>query len=189
MSKDRVAAFMDAILAIIMTILVLELKKPEAPTIEAVWALRNDFFSYFVSFFWLGAMWINIHNQWHGMEKVSNTAIWWGMGMLFFASLIPYVTSFVSEHFTNLFAQLMYSVVVLLVSIANVGLGNAMIRANNQKEEGLSYSSRNILIADYGIKGIGILLAIFIYPPFAMMGIVLAGVVVTFIPLAFSKAR
>ena len=61
MNKERLAAFMDAILAIIMTILILELKKPEAATIKALWNLRVDFFAYTLSFFWLGTMWVNLH--------------------------------------------------------------------------------------------------------------------------------
>ena len=56
MSKERLSAFTDAILAIIMTILVLELKKPEAADWASLWALKSDFFSYAVSFFWLGAI-------------------------------------------------------------------------------------------------------------------------------------
>ena len=98
MSKDRLSAFMDAILAIIMTILVLELKKPDDTNWAALWALRSEFFSYAVSFFWLGAMWINIHNRWANIEKVDNMVLWAAIIMLFFASFFPYVTSFVSYY-------------------------------------------------------------------------------------------
>ena len=76
MRKDRVAAFTDAVLAIIMTILVLELKKPGSLTIEALWNLRFSFFSYALSFFWLGSMWINIHNEWESIDRINSKTLW-----------------------------------------------------------------------------------------------------------------
>ena len=71
MNKERLAAFMDAILAIIMTILILELKKPETVTLKALWDLKIDFFAYTISFFWLGTMWINLHNEWHKIKYIT----------------------------------------------------------------------------------------------------------------------
>lgn len=186
MSKDRLAAFTDAILAIIMTILVLELEKPADASWTALWALRSSFFSYAVSFFWLGAMWVNIHNQWSRIEKIDNKVIWWSIVMLFFASFFPYVTSFVSEHFTSLFAQMFYSVVVIFVSLSNMALGNAVEKVNEASAM-LSYNERKVVTADLMIKAAGILLAILFYPPLAMFGIILAGCVVTFGPALLQK--
>ena len=186
MNKERLSAFTDAILAIIMTILVLELKKPEAADWASLWALRSDFFSYAVSFFWLGAMWVNIHNQWSRIEKIDNKVIWWSIIMLFFASFFPYVTSFVSDHFTSLFAQMFYSVVVICVSLSNMALGRAVAGANGQTSA-LDYSSRRIVAADLIIKAVGIILAIFIYPPITMFAVILAGCVVTFLPHFVSR--
>ena len=166
----------------------LELKRPDAPTWEALWAVHTDFFSYVVSFFWLGAMWINIHNQWHGIEKINNYVLWWSIIMLFFASLIPYVTAFVGEHFDNLFAQLLYSVVVIGVSISNLVLGSEVAKAN-PKNQVISYSTRKVVAVDLIIKALGILLAILVYPPFAMIGIIVAGVIMTFLPLLLNKKK
>lgn len=188
MTKDRLAAFTDAILAIIMTILVLELKRPDAPTWEALWAVHTDFFSYVVSFFWLGAMWINIHNQWHGVEKINNRILWWSIIMLFFASIIPYVTAFVGDNFESLFAQLMYSIVVIGVSISNLFLGAEVAKANPQNEV-ISYSTRKVVAADLIIKAVGILLAILIYPPLAIISIIVAGAIITFVPLILNKRK
>ena len=110
-----------------------------------------------------------------------NKVIWWSIIMLFFASFFPYVTSFVSNHFTSLFAQMFYSVVVICVSLSNMVLGQAVARANGS-ESALDYSSRKIVAADLIIKAIGIILAVLIYPPIAMFAIILAGCVVTFVP-------
>ena len=108
--------------------------------------------------------------------------------MLFFASFFPYVTSFVSDHFTSLFAHMFYSVVVICVSLSNMALGQAVARANGL-ESALDYSSRKIVAADLVIKAIGIMLAILIYPPVAMFAIILAGCVVTFLPLIVNRRK
>ncbi len=75
MEKEKLGAFMDAVLAIIMTILVLELEKPSAPTFKAIWELKMNFFAYTLSFFWLGTFWINIHNQWGRIKYVSKNVV------------------------------------------------------------------------------------------------------------------
>lgn len=84
MGKERLMAFTDAVLAIIMTILVLELERPEAATLAALWALKENFFAYALSFFWLGTMWVNLHNEWHGISQISNAVVWWSVVLLFF---------------------------------------------------------------------------------------------------------
>ena len=101
MSKERLGAFMDAVIAIVMTILVLELEKPAAPTLAAFWALRINFAAYALSFLWLAALWTSLHNAWHVIEKISSRTVWLSIGLLFFSSLFPYATSLVSTYFTS----------------------------------------------------------------------------------------
>ncbi len=69
MNKERLAAFTDAVLAIIMTILVLELEKPKHVSLAGLWDLRANFFAYTLSFFWLGLMWSTHHSNWHKVKK------------------------------------------------------------------------------------------------------------------------
>lgn len=83
MSKDRLVAFTDAVIAIIMTILVLELQKPASMTWSAVWDLRMNFFAYTISFFWIGTMWVNMHRAWDRIEKINNKLVWISMLLLF----------------------------------------------------------------------------------------------------------
>ena len=96
MVKERLVAFFDAVLAIIMTILVLELEKPSEISLKGFLALKENFFAYVLSFFWLGTMWVNHHNEWMGIEKISVKTVWTTMLTLFFSSLFPYSTSIVS---------------------------------------------------------------------------------------------
>ena len=131
MRKDRVAAFTDAVLAIIMTILVLELKKPESLTIEALWNLRFSFFSYALSFFWLGSMWINIHNEWESIDRINSKTLWIVLLLLFFCSMIPYATDLVSGDFSNKLAQGFYGVFVILVTLANIALSVVLQEENS----------------------------------------------------------
>ena len=83
MNKERLIAFTDAVLAIIMTILVLELEKPTVPTLEAFWALRQNFFAYFLSFFWLGSLWIALNGICEKVERISTAVTWWNLALLF----------------------------------------------------------------------------------------------------------
>jgi uncharacterized membrane protein len=181
MSKERLMAFTDAILAIIMTILVLELAKPAEATWAAVWALRGNLFAYTVSFFWLGAMWINIHNIWQNIERISTGVLWWSIVMLFFSSLIPYVTSFASDHMMSKMALSFYWVVVMLVSVSNILLNNAVEKANADVEGLVAVSDqmRKWMWLDLGLKFVGLLVAVTVFPPAAMFSILLAGVVPT----------
>ena len=95
MTKERLVAFFDAVLAIIMTILVLELEKPSEVSLKGFLALKENFFAYTLSFFWLGISWINHHNEWIGV-KISEKNI---MGnnydtIFFFVFSIFYSNSF-----------------------------------------------------------------------------------------------
>lgn len=108
---------MDAVIAIVMTILVLELEKPSAPTLEAFLALKINFAVYALSFLWLAAMWTSLHNAWHVVDKISNRTMWLSMGLLFFSSLFPYATSLVSMYFTSRVVQGFYGIVVIATTI------------------------------------------------------------------------
>ena len=137
MEKDRLGAFIDAVLAIIMTILVLELPRPETYDIAGLWALRTNFFAYALSFFWLGAMWVNIHQSYRAVEKISQKTVWSAIVMLFFSSFYPYATKLIADAFFNKAMQGLYGVVVLLITFSVLGY---------YKEKVISISSENLLI-------------------------------------------
>lgn len=98
MSKDRMVNFFDATLAIIMTILVLDLNLPDSPTLEGLWDMRLSFFAYALSFFWLGTMWVHQVQSWSKATKVNSNCLWWTLILLFCSSLIPFTTSFVADN-------------------------------------------------------------------------------------------
>ena len=183
MGKERLMAFTDAVLAIIMTILVLELEKPETATFEALWDLKENFFAYALSFFWLGTMWVNLHNEWHDISKVTNAVVWWSVILLFFSSLIPYAIRFVNVDYNSGVTQGFYGIMVLLVTLSNVGLSRALEKANHDEKDikGGIADNRKRLYLDIGIKVIALILTLTVFPS-AMMISVLITMVLMMIP-------
>lgn len=178
MEKERLVTFTDAVLAIIMTILVLELKKPTEPTLAQLWALRESFLAYAMSFFWLGSMWINLHNTWSKANIISTKVIGWNIVLLFLLSLIPYTTSLVSTYYDNAVIQGLYGVVVILISIVNIVLNKVLNRANkgNKDLSKITKKYMEALIVDVDIKILGLAIAIAIYPQAMMISVFLAAV-------------
>ena len=190
MNKERLAAFMDAVLAIIMTILILELKKPETATLKALWNLRIDFFAYTISFFWLGTMWVNLHNEWHKIKYITPLIVWVNVVLLFFSSFFPYVTSFVTSYYNSSVAQGFYGVIVLAVTFCNIISGHLIGKANRNDEksqESLKIRMRWLSI-DTIIKIIGLIISCTFYPPAMMTSvyITLLGIV---LPAQYKAAK
>ena len=190
MNKERLAAFMDAILAIIMTILILELKKPETATLKALWNLRVDFFAYTLSFFWLGTMWVNLHYEWHKIKYITPAVVWANVVLLFFSSFFPYVTSFVTSYYNSSVAQGFYGIIVLAVTFCNIISGHLIGKANRNDEksqESLKIRMRWLSI-DIIIKIMGLIISCTFYSPAMMISvyITLLGIV---LPAQYKAAK
>jgi uncharacterized membrane protein len=118
MNKTRLEAFSDGVIAIIITIMVLELKVPHSVSIDAVVALWPVFLSYVLSFIYVGIYWNNHHHLLHAARSVSGGTLWANLHLLFWLSLIPFATGWMGEnHFANVPAAL-YGGVLLLCAIA-----------------------------------------------------------------------
>jgi uncharacterized membrane protein len=127
MSKTRLEAFSDGVMAILITILVLELKIPHAADWEALRPLAPVFLTYVLSFVFLGIYWNNHHHLLHTMDTVNGRILWANQHLLFWLSLIPFVTGWMGE---NHFAQLptaIYGVVMLCSALAYYILVRAII--------------------------------------------------------------
>lgn len=183
LKKERLSAFTDAVLAIIMTILVLELKKPETVSLAGFLELKENFFAYTLSFFWLGTMWINLHNEWYKIKKINGYTLWGTIAMLFFSSLFPYATSIVSENFTNVAAQAFYGSIVILITITNILTYHTLVKANSTEPEIKKqiHARNNWLQLDLAIKIIGLVLTLTLFPT-AMTFAVLITILVLVIP-------
>src|SRR5436853_4963133 len=97
MTTSRLEAFSDGVIAIIVTIMVLELRAPAQPTFRALWKVAAVFLSYGLSFLVVAIMWINHHHLVHAVREVSARLLWSNLNLLFWMSLIPFVTDFLGK--------------------------------------------------------------------------------------------
>jgi uncharacterized membrane protein len=128
MSKTRLEAFSDGVIAILITIMILELKIPEETDLHALRPLLPIFLTYVMSFVFIGIYWSNHHHMLHATERVNGAVLWANLHLLFWLSLTPFVTGWMGE---NGFAPLptaVYGVVLLSAAIAYTILQMAIIR-------------------------------------------------------------
>jgi len=128
MKKSRLEAFSDGVLAIIITIMVLELKVPHEPTLSALWPLWPKILSYLMSFVFIGIYWNNHHHLWQVVEHVKGSVLWANLHLLFWLSLVPFVTGWMGENHVAALPAAVYGVVLLCAAIAYIILQMVIIR-------------------------------------------------------------
>jgi uncharacterized membrane protein len=118
MSKNRLEAFSDGVLAIIITIMVLELKVPHGENIAALTPLVPVFLSYVLSFIYIGIYWNNHHHMLHTCRKVTGAILWANLHLLFWLSLVPFTTGWLGENHFAATPAALYGIVLLMASLA-----------------------------------------------------------------------
>lgn len=118
MGKGRLEAFSDGVLAIIITIMVLELKVPHGDTMIALGPLLPVFLSYILSFVYLGIYWNNHHHMLHTVGRVSGGILWANLHLLFWLSLFPFATGWMGENHFAPVPTALYGAVLLMAAIA-----------------------------------------------------------------------
>ena len=118
MSKSRLEAFSDGVIAIIITILVLELKVPHGESLDALAPLIPVFLTYVLSFVYLGIYWSNHHHMLHATDRVSGSILWANLHLLFWLSLIPFTTGWMGENHFASTPSALYGAVLLMAAIA-----------------------------------------------------------------------
>ncbi|MEJ2649884.1 MAG: TMEM175 family protein, partial [Sedimentisphaerales bacterium] len=130
MGKGRLEAFSDAVLAIVITIMVLELRVPHGADFSALRPMWSVFVCYVLSFIYLAIYWNNHHHMLYVTQHISGSILWANMHLLFWLSLIPFVTGWMGEnHFATLPTAL-YGVVLLMASLAYLLLQHNIIAAH-----------------------------------------------------------
>ena len=132
MKSNRLEAFSDGVLAIIITIMVLELKTPEEATFHALLAKLPIFLSYLFSFIYVGIFWNNHHHLFQVTEKVNGKILWANLHLLFWLSLIPFTTSWIGENYTIAAPVALYGFNLLMCGIAYIILQNAIINFHDK---------------------------------------------------------
>jgi uncharacterized membrane protein len=133
MEKDRLVAFSDGVIAIIITIMVLELKVPHDATLDALVAVTPAFLSYALSFVYVAIYWNNHHHFFHLVRHVSGMILWANMHLLFWLSLIPFATGWMGENHFAPVPTAVYGVGLLMPAIAWNGLQLAIIRTQGSE--------------------------------------------------------
>lgn len=135
MGKNRLEAFSDGVIAIIITIMVLELKVPHEPTLAGLAPLWPVLLSYVLSFIYVGIYWNNHHHLMHAVHGISGKVLWANLHLLFWLSLIPFVTGWMGEnHFATL-PVAAYGLVLLLSAIAYSLLVRTLIGHHQDNRE------------------------------------------------------
>ena len=128
MNKTRLEAFSDGVIAIIITIMVLELKVPHGGSWAALQPLAPVFFSYILSFVFVGIYWNNHHHMLHAAQKVNGAILWANMHLLFWLSLTPFVTAWMGENHFSSVPVALYGVVMLASAFAYNILAQVLLR-------------------------------------------------------------
>ena len=118
MGKGRLEAFSDAVIAIIITIMVLEMKVPHGDSLESLLPLVPVFLSYVLSFVYVGIYWNNHHHMLHACRKISGSVLWANLHLLFWLSLFPFATGWMGENHFSSTPSALYGVVLLMAAIA-----------------------------------------------------------------------
>ena len=129
MGKGRLEAFSDGVLAIIITIMVLEMKVPHGASLHDLLPLLPVFFSYVLSFVYVGIYWNNHHHMLHATTTVTGAMLWANLHLLFWLSLFPFATGWMGENHFAMAPTAIYGVVLLMAAIAYYILELAIIRA------------------------------------------------------------
>ena len=118
MTTGRLEAFSDGVIAIIVTIMVLELRAPSQPTLAALWKVAPIFVSYALSFLVVAIMWVNHHHLIHAVHQVTARLLWSNLYLLFWMSLVPFVTDYLGKNYRQPLAVALYGLDLTLCASA-----------------------------------------------------------------------
>lgn len=166
METGRLEAFYDAIIAIIVTVLVLELPQPAAPTLASLWALKTSYFAYLISFLVCANLWQYHHIIYNHVEKINSKIIWQNILLMFVFSLIPYLTIFVANHPNEFIPQALYGLDFIVVDVILYYMAQSLLEINQENQDYLkgALKIRDALYIPFAIFILGFIIALLGYP-------------------------
>lgn len=132
MSSARLEAFSDGVLAIIITIMVLEMKAPHGDDLHALKPLVPVFISYIISFIYVGIYWNNHHHMMAVVEHVNGKVLWANIHLLFWLSLVPFATGWMGENNFTLWPVVLYGVLLTMAAVAYYILAQALVQLHGK---------------------------------------------------------
>lgn len=142
MTTSRLEAFSDGVIAIIVTIMVLELRAPAQPTLPALWKVAPVFLSYGLSFLVVAIMWVNHHHLIHAVRQVTARLLWSNLNLLFWMSLVPFVTDFMGKNYREPMAIALYGLDLGLCGSAFYFLRTELVRQEHGNQNLADYHGR-----------------------------------------------
>lgn len=165
METGRLEAFYDAIIAIIVTVLVLELPQPASASLASMWAIKTSYFAYMISFLVCANLWQYHHRIYQHVDKINTRIIWLNILLMFVFSLIPYLTIFTADYPNSLLPQVLYGLDFIIVDIILFIMAKSLVKLNIDKEyleDALNV--RDALYIPFAIFIIGFIIAFLGYP-------------------------
>jgi uncharacterized membrane protein len=159
MGKDRLAAFSDGVIAILITIMVLELKVPHGADWEALKSVGPSLLAYILSFVYLAIYWNNHHHLLHAVQRVDGLILWANSNLLFWLSLVPVATAWMGENLPEPLPVMIYGVALLAPAIAYFLLQKAIVHkqgANSVLAEALGSDIKGMISPALYIAGIAV---------------------------------
>ena len=174
MNTSRLEAFTDAVIAIVMTVLVLGLHNPTGNTFTALWEMRHAFLVYLVSFATLAVYWNSHHHLFQKAEKVSGPILWWNMLLLFWISLFPFTTSWVGSDILSPAAVITYGALMLFADLTWFMLTRSLVHVHGKGSEIAVYvrdSKKSLLTI--GVIAAGLVLSV-VWAPLVVIACVIS---------------
>jgi uncharacterized membrane protein len=170
MNKARLEAFSDGVIAVIITIMVLEMKVPHGDDLTSLSPVIPVFLSYVLSFVYAGIYWTNHHHLFHAVRKVNGAILWANLHLLFWLSLIPFMTGWMDENHFHPIPVALYGVVLMMSGVAFVILTRMLIRHHGEQ----SFIGRSIREDRKGLASVALYAAAI---PLAFVNVWIAGAI------------
>ena len=165
MTTNRLEAFYDAIIAIIVTVLVLELPQPATASIESILAIKTAYFAYLISFLVCTNIWQYHHIIYAHVERINPKIIWQNILLLLIISILPYLTTFVANNPFSLLAEVLYGLDFILINAMLFWMAKSLLEINSDQEHlSNALEVKNALVIPSVIFIVGLIVALSCYP-------------------------
>jgi len=170
MTKSRLEAFTDGVVAIVLTVLVLNIQIPDAPTLASLVSITNSLFAYIVSFIFVAVIWVNHHRMMQLANRIDYRVIWANIFWLFWLTLCPAVTSWVGRNPESFWPEFSYVVIYMMWSFSYGILSKQLIQANEPDSKVAQVLKKDQRSKLSIIINLLMLAGIFIFPPIGIIG-------------------
>ncbi len=181
MKKGRLEAFSDGVIAIIITIMVLELKVPHSAELHALVPMLPTLFCYVLSFIYVGIYWNNHHHMIYLVDKIDGKVLWANLNLLFWLSLVPFVTAWTGENHFAQWPVIFYGAILAMCGAAYTLLGYLLVKRSGKNSlltQAMGHDWKSVVSVVIYLVG----MAIAFYNPLISMALYVSVAIVWFIP-------